>query len=490
NEKFAQHDPKGYPNVWSQTVVPPPSYYSKQKDGYKVSYPGILVEGKWQLSPVYPPISMESGYRLANYPPSFTNITTEGDAVKFVNDNAGTYYPRHDGDNRYTYFINSGSNPREDGLSYEHRVRGAFFIVNGNRWDGIRYVGMNFRNGVSGTPVLLRDVEIFFGAIHNLIMKQGRFENVVSATPPAREGLWFYQATAFHAHGSAAGGLVYDRCLARNTGIAFYDHNRDAKRPFTVMRDCVTENAKGIFTQGHSSGVYCSEQGFITGHRHQYPDAKPMGFLGYMAGRNFVEDSLFRFRPEGSGSWHPSNAHLRMRNSVIYTTPGPLMHSLPKGVDYEYEYVTLIVDFGGKEITDQSGRIDSGGRAAGEEKLGTIKLKNSIIAVINAPNMKASREGAGVAARLFPSGRALPGADYIFENCVMTYIAGIPQESGVEGKDYIFAPADKIFAGKPADGDYTVKTGGPAESKDAGYRPGRKPVFRPIADKLAAELPF
>jgi len=44
NSKFTRHDPDRYPNVWSQRVTPPSTYYIRfwEKIG---AHPGVLVGG-------------------------------------------------------------------------------------------------------------------------------------------------------------------------------------------------------------------------------------------------------------------------------------------------------------------------------------------------------------------------------------------------------------------------------------------------------------
>jgi hypothetical protein len=71
-------------------------------------------------------------------------------------------------------------------------------------------------------------------------------------------------------------------------------------------------------------------------------------------------------------------------------------------------------------------------------------------------------------------------------DCVLTYLGDVPEAAGKAGEHYFFATPEDIFAANPGTGDYRLKPDGIAGQTDVGYRPGRPPVYRPIADKIAA----
>jgi hypothetical protein len=66
----------------------------------------------------------------------------------------------------------------------------------------------------------------------------------------------------------------------------------------------------------------------------------------------------------------------------------------------------------------------------------------------------------------------------------------VPEAAGKAGDDYFFAAPQDIFSGDPGQGDYRLKPGGIADKMDVGYRKGRPPIYRPIADKTAAEFGY
>lgn len=115
-----------------------------------------------------------------------------------------------------------------------------------------------------------------------------------------------------------------------------------------------------------------------------------------------------------------------------------------------------------------------------------MTFRNSILAVVNAPDMMRQAGDSGVA-MLLPK----PNKDFcfVFDNCVLTYIGNLDESAGKPGQDYVFPAPEDIFSGDVSRGDYRIKPSSEADKRDVGYRPGRKPVYRPIADKLAAELP-
>lgn len=484
NNKFTHHDPDRYPNVWSQRVTPPSTYYIRF--GEKVgAHPGVLVGGDRGLVYIWAPL-MENE-QMRDQPLRQTGIESEEDALSFVNAHAGSFYVRHNKDRTADYFINSGSDPTTDGLSYEYKVRGAFFISSDNTWENIRYKGLTHRDGVSGRPHRLKGVEFLYGTTHNMLISEGHFEDVVSVgLRPAIEGVslhWFGStATAFHTHGAAERGIIYDRCMARNVGIAFFDHRAGTNRPAAVLRDCVTEEVRTIMGHGE-----CTLKSFIVGHRHHGRDGTATGQLGGLtAGENYIEDSMFRlaFR----GGWHAGCKHLRVRNSVFYMPVGQRPMFLGRGLDFEYESVTLILDCQRQNITGRTGLLagwSSPQARASEDPRGTWKLKNCVIAVINAPNMKTAANEPGTAMAF----GELP-VHLTLDNCLLTYLGDVPETAGKAGEDYFFAAPQDIFAGDPGQGDYRLKPGGIADKMDVGYRKGRPPIYRPTADKTAAEFGY
>jgi len=484
NNKFTRHDPDRYPNIWSQRVTPPSTYYIRfwEKIG---AHPGVLVGGDRGLVYIWAPLTENE--QMRDQPLKQTGIESEEDALNFVNTHAGSFYARHNKNRTADYFINSGSNPTTDGLTYEYKVRGAFFITSGNTWENVRYKGLTHRDGVSGRPHRLKGVEFLYGTTHNMLISEGHFEDVLSVgLRPAIEGIslhWFGStATAFHTHGAAERGIIYDRCTARNVGIAFFDHRAGTNRPAAVLRDCVTEEIRTIMGHGE-----CTLKAFIVGHRHQGCGGTAMGQLGGLtAGENHVEDSMFRlaFR----GGWHSGSKHLRVRNSVFYVPAGQRPMFLGRGVDFEYEHVTLILDLEQQDITGRTSLLagwSSPQARASENPRGTWRLKNSIIAVVNAPNMKTAADKPG---KLMRFGE-LP-VDLTLENCLLTYLGDVPETAGKAGEDYFFAAPEDIFAGNPGQGDYRLEPGGIADKMDVGYREGRRPVYRPIADRTAAEFGY
>jgi hypothetical protein len=484
NRKFARHDPDKYPHVWSQRVTPPATYYIRywEKVG---AHPGVLVGGDRGLVYVWTPLAESE--QMRDQPLKQIGIENEADALRFVNTHAGSFYARNNQDRTADYFLNSGSDPTTDGLTYEYKVRGAFFITAGNTWEDIRYKGLTHRDGVGGRVHRLKGVEFLYGTTHNMLISEGHFEDVLSlGLRPAIEGVslhWFGNTvTAFHTHGVAERGIVYDRCTAKNVGIAFFDHRADTNRPAAVLRDCVTEDVDTIM--GHGD---CTRQAFLVGHRHQGRDGTATGQLGGLtAGENFIEDSLFRL--ELRGGWHSGSKHLRVRNSVFYMPAGQPPMFLGRGVDFEYEHCTLILDFAGQDITGRTERLASWSSPqarASSEPRGTWKLKNSIIAVVNAANMKTGADKPGTVMRF----GELP-VDLTLADCVLTYLGDVPEAAGKAGEDYFFAAPDDIFAANPGTGDYCLKTGGIAGKMDVGYRSGRATVYRPIADKIAAGFAY
>jgi hypothetical protein len=120
---------------------------------------------------------------------------------------------------------------------------------------------------------------------------------------------------------------------------------------------------------------------------------------------------------------------------------------------------------------------------ASEDPRGTWKLKNSIIAVINGPNMKTAADKPGMAMKF----GELP-VDLTLEKCLLIYLSDVPEIAGKAGEDSFFAAPEDIFAGDPGQGDYRLEPGGIADEMGVGYREGRPAIYRPIADKTAAEF--
>jgi hypothetical protein len=484
NRKFARHDPHKYPHVWSQRVTPPATYYIRywEKAG---AHPGVLVGGDRGLVYVWTPLAENE--QMRDQPLKQIGIENEADALNFVNTHAGSFYARHNKDRTADYFVNSGSDPTTDGLTYEYKVRGAFFITAGNTWENIRYKGLTHRDGVGGRVHRLKGVEFLYGTTHNMLLSEGHFEDVLSlGLRPAIEGVSLHgfgnTGTAFHTHGVAERGILYDRCTAKNVGIAFFDHRAGTNRPAAVLRDCLTEDVDTIMGHGE-----CTLKAFIVGHRHQGHRGTAMGQLGGLtAGENFIEDSVFRLALRGG--WHSGSKHLRVRNTAFYMPAGQPPMFLGRGVDFEYKHCTLILDFSGQDISNRTDRLagwSSPQARASEDPRGTWKLKNSIIAAVNAPNMKTAPDMPGTVVRF----GELP-VDLTLENCLLTYLGDVPETAGKAGRDYHFAAPEDIFTGNPSQGDYRLKPGGIAEKMDVGYRPGRRPVYRPLADKTAAEFGY
>lgn len=76
--------------------------------------------------------------------------------------------------------------------------------------------------------------------------------------------------------------------------------------------------------------------------------------------------------------------------------------------------------------------------------------------------------------------------DSTLANCLLTDLGDLPEAAGKAGEDYVFAAPADIFTTNPGTGDYRLRPGGIAGKMDVGYRPGRPPVCRPIADKIAS----
>lgn len=484
NKAFVRHDPERYPNVWSQRLTPPPTYTLRYLKNFG-HHPGVIVNREQYLAYVWATLPPEN---LMRDQKNLEGINSEEDALAFVNEHPGSFYPRHNEDGTADYFINSGSDPTKDGRTYEYRVRGDFFIGEDNTWEGIRFIGNTNRDGLGGNLRHVKDVEFLHGITHNMLIGEGHFEDVLSAGLPRPTFDLSQQfgvtGTAFHTHRANSRGIVYDRCTARNVTVAFFDHRKDANRPAAVVRDCVTENVRTAFNHSDSSTV----KFYIVGHRHQATDGSAVGEIGSGALENYIEDSLFRV--DMVAGWHGNSRmlHLRLRNSVIYMPAGKAPLAIPAGADYEYDYSTLILDFGGRDITAREALLGSAAAGDGEKPAPTVTFRNSVIAVINAPNAQTASGKDGLPLRFFKENSGDAGLR--FENCVLTFMEGIPDSAGVEGKDYVFADPADIFAGDPGKGDYSLKPGGAAAKRDAGYVPGRTPVFRPLANEFATSLPF
>lgn len=475
NATFARHDPTHFPNVWSQRVVPPLTYWRRAHSDM-LARTGLIVGGNRPLFRVYTPLPVS----MRDFPDRQAGIETPEDAIRFVNDHPDSFYVQDNRDGSVIYYLNSGSDPTTDGLTYEYKVRSSDFVGKDTVLENIRFYGLSNRNGIDAIqPLAMRGVEVLYGDAHNMLIAVGHFEDVVSIGYATGKRGSLEPAgnthTPFHTHAPDSPGIIYDRCIAKNGNIAFYDHHKDAKREAVVVRDSITENVNQVLSHGGSTAV-----SFIIGHRHSGKDGKPQGYLGGLAFKqNYIEDSEFRVnRDQG---WHGSCQNLRMRNSVIYMTAGGIPMQMSRTKDYEYENVTLILDLEGKPLGD--GRLARGSWKDGTEP-GKWLFKNSVIAVINAPNMKTEINGAGNAVTLSD----LPL--FKFENCVLTYMEGIPESAGKAGEDYVFAAQDAIFSGEPMAGDYTLKADGPAGMRDAGYKVGRTPVYRKLADAAADAMPF
>lgn len=477
NSKFVQPSPEQFPNVWSQKVFPPITYYI-EAFGKVTTRPGVIVDGKTPLWRIYTPLEG----KVRDYVDKQEGIETEEDALKFLNENSGSFYARDNKDGSFDYFINAGSNPNTDGRLYEYKVRGSYFVTSPeSRWEGIRYYGLNVRDGVSGKLGLLRDVEFLLGDVHNMLMGEGWFENVLSVgyrpQPPGQLKPWVMVGnthSVFHTHQPNSRGNVYDRCTGRDASIAFYDHHADANREAIVIRDCVTENVNQIFSHGGSTAT-----GYLIGHYHSGKDNAAQGHIGGLAAKqNFVEDSIFRVSLDSG--WQADTPTMHMRNSVIYMTSGktPLR---PLGrEDFVYENVTLILDFQGKQPSGDVRLATSLSKQTPSPA--KLVFKNCVIAVINAVGLRDKDAAAGRRVLLGD----FPGIK--FENCVMSYMEEIPETAGEIGKDIIFASQEEIFSGKPENGDYSLNPLGPAAKADAGYSPARPPVFRAKADEAAAKI--
>lgn len=495
NEAFARQDPEKYPNVWSQTVTPPPTYYRTTRGGDGVGFHrGILVGGlekNLALAQVWTPL--EESERMRDQPATVGNIKTEADALDFVNSHPGTFYVRDNGDKTFTYFLNSGSDPTSDGLTYEYKVRGTYFRpTKGNTWENIRIVG-NADRSVAGHYVVFRGVELINSHTHTILIAEGRYEDVlIQGSRPHLEveGAnlpWFGSTySGFHTHSADSRNLLYDRCTVRNVGVAFFDHHRRANREAVVIRDCITENVGAFFGHGDST-----KKSFVIGHRHDG------GGIGGMAMENFLEDSIFR----NTSRWHGGGLYQRIRNCVVHAKfdfedvprrppVGPF--TVMKEVDYVYENATLVFDLEGIESTGEVAPLAAGAwearKFSDEGEPGNILLKNCVVAIVNAPkDTKTSADADGIAIRFQESEDSVKVR---FENCVLTFMEAIPESAGKEGEDFVFADVDEIFAGDPAVGDFTLKAGGLADKKDVGYREGREPVYRPLAEEIITNLPY
>ena len=86
NSKFSRHDPDRYPNVWSQRVTPPSTYYIRfwEKIG---SHPGVLVGGDRGLVYIWAPL--KENEQMRDQPLKQTGIESKEDALSFVNAHAG-----------------------------------------------------------------------------------------------------------------------------------------------------------------------------------------------------------------------------------------------------------------------------------------------------------------------------------------------------------------------------------------------------------------
>ena len=495
NAAFKLADPATYPHVWSQRVVPPNSYYHL--------FQGVLVGGKRYLRQV----TLDPASPGNTGGPGFLTQASEAVALAFVNENPDTFYSRDNKDGSWEYFVNAGTNPPQDGLSYEYKVRSSIFPARPwNRWEDVRIIGLNGRNGLQAGGanywMSMKGVEVLFGATHNMLVLGYRLEDCLSDGG--------FGSTGFHAHSPGGGapavyGTLYDRCTARNCGIAFYDHAKN-DRPWVYLRDCVTENAGHILTHGA-----VTFKSFIIGHRHnpavEQDQTRPTGgFLGYLtAGENYLEDCVFRFvgKERRSPTWHQVGSsvaggvtHARMHNCVFYTLPLPPPAAFPpinlsvysgiKGpVDIEYDHCTLLLDFQGEALDKTHPFYGLAGVAADIQ--GQMTFKHCIVAVLNAPNMK-REAGGGPGVALGLDNRS-ENFKFVFDNCVLTYIGNLAASAGQPGQDYVFVAPEDLFAGDVGRGDYRVKPGSEADQRDAGYRPGRAPLYRPLADKLAAALP-
>lgn len=491
NDKFTRMDKEQFPNVWSQKVVPPRTYWIRYHDAM-TTRPGVIVGGERPLWQVFTPMGKIPGMResVRDYASSIEGIETTEDAIRFVNENEGTFFAQDHGDGSFTYHINTGSDPTRDGLSYEYKVRGSQFAGTDSTWQNIRYFGLNNRDGLGGRPIALEGVEILFPDTHAMLIATGHFQDVVSVGyrpeieghPTRGNGTTH---SVFHTHGSESPGIIYDRCIGRNANIAFYDHKADANRPAAVVRDCITENVRTVFGHGN-----CTDKLYLVGHRHTGPKTSSYSTMGGLAGReNYIEDSVFHFARAGNGQWHKGyGGHLRMRNSAIHVgaageTPRVIRMGNAKGTDWVYENVTLVLDHCGHDANGEVA-LEEGKADAPDSDRGRWVIRNSVIAVINAPNMKEASDDSGVAM----SFQRLQNLDLVLENVVITYVEDLPESTGVEGKNYFFAKSEEIFSGNPAEGDFTLREGSLAHKNDWGYREGREPVFRAAADKAALSI--
>lgn len=488
NERFQRHDPERFPNLWSQEVVPPLTHWIFAH-GNPTVRAGVIVDGTTPLLRIYPPLA----FNVRDYDRELSGIKTDADAMAFVNGRPGSFFARENGDGSFTYFVNPGSDPTTDGRKYEYKARGSFITGNGITLENIRFYGLNERDGLSSVPLRFAGVEVLFGDVHNMLIGTGHFVDVISDGYRAGsfEVLGFNPQgdthSVFHTHAPDSAGIVYDRCIARNARIAFFDHHANANRPAAVIRDSRTENINTVFAHGNST-----RKGFLIGHYHEGPKGTRFSNIGGMtSGQNYIEDSIFRFDQGGRDAWHKTyGGHLRMRNSVLHVGNGtgdPRVIFLPAGnADWEYENVTLILDLSTKA---QSGSLAHAPLGEGASPgSGKWVFRNCVIAVLGgAPgNVRESPGGPGMGMSL----ARFQNLPYKFENCVLTYIDGISDSAGVEGEDYVFARVSEIFSGNPAEGDYSLNPDGPAAQRDAGYREGREPVFRLKADEAVRAMPF
>ena len=492
---FQRHDSGTYPNVWSQRVEPPSDYWIGWP-GPKTAHPAVLVDGTEGYFYVWSPRSKEDLARdqFREQP----GIRSEADALAFVNEHPGTFYPRNNPDGTVDYFIHSPTDPAADGRTYDYKVRGGYFIPHDNTWKDIRFLGLSHRDGVTGPVRHLRGVEFLYGTTHNMLIYEGHFEDVLSAgvllqaPEVGGEAMRAFGATfggtysLFHTHGIDSAGLIYDRCTGRDSNIAFYDHHARANREAVILRDCITENVRSLLRHGAST-----RQAYIVGHRHTNTRPDPVATIGDLtAGKNFIEDSIFIMAGTGGGQWHKDRGgHLHLRNSVILVRhdDGPAqVIKLPGEADWLYEHVTLILDLNGLPPHGELvHRLQA--EEAGSSRV-TWVIRDSVIVVVGSEGIRETIDGEGLTMTL--AGLAGDNIDLRLENTVLTFFEGIPEKAGVEGQDYVFAPAKTIFEGDPSNGDFTLNPEGPAAQRDAGYREGRGPVFRPRADVLARDMPF
>ncbi len=477
--KLQRHDPGRYPNVWSQVVRPPVSYYIPVfKD---ITYrPGVIIDQKVPLWRVYTPLPIKT----RDYPDKQPGIETEDDALKMVNSTTASFYVRDNKDGSFVYFINSGLDPSKDSRLYEYKVRGSHFSAKrGVRWEGIRFYGLNHRDGVSGTPMSLTNVEFIFGDTHNMLIGEGHFRNVTSNgyLPDAPAGqkpnhVNGDTVTAFHTFSRSSLGLLYDGCIGKNAFQAFYDHEPEANRQVVIVRNSVTENIAELFS--HRSSTRTS---YIIGHRHSGKDGTAFGGMGALAAEaNLVEDSIFRFAARGG--WQADTKHLKVRNSVFYMKAGQTPLFFWGSENFDYENVTFILDYQGQDAKSAPQLVEYAGKQPSNPA--TVTFKNCVIAVINAPNVSQANDKRSLDTRF---GNL---AKVTFQNCVLTYMSGLPPSAGQKDVDFVFATPEEIFSRNPTKGDYTINPSGPAGKRDAGCKSGRTPVFGAEADKAAEAFVF